>query len=124
MNNINLIETEHHIQSTFFRWCDFQKHHAYRMIYAIPNGGHRHKAVALKLKREGVKAGVPDVCMAYPSNGYHGLYIEFKRPKGKTTPSQDAWIVRLNDLRYKTEICHSFEEAIECTEKYLGIRNE
>ena len=36
---------------------------AAKLIYHVPNGGHRHKLVASKLKEQGVKAGVPDLVL-------------------------------------------------------------
>jgi hypothetical protein len=75
-----------------------------RWVHAIPNGGHRHKAVAGKLKATGAKAGVLDVFCPVPRvtdreygfntlfsgaygvltlsgfvcEAYHGLYVEMK----------------------------------------------
>lgn len=36
------------------------KHPELRWLFAVPNGGHRNKVAASKLKAEGVKPGVPD----------------------------------------------------------------
>lgn len=41
----------------------------------------RDKATAVALKRQGVKAGVPDICLPVARNGYHGLHIELKAGK-------------------------------------------
>jgi hypothetical protein len=63
------------------------------MLFAIPNGGARHKAIAGKLRAEGVRAGVPDICLPVPRGEYHGLFIELKRPKGgHVSEEQEAWI--------------------------------
>ena len=53
-------DLEHQEQKTLIKWCEY-KGHPYNLIFAIPNGGQRHKAVAAKLKAEGVKSGVPDL---------------------------------------------------------------
>ena len=37
---------------------------ALKWIFAVPNGGHRAKSVAGKMKAEGAKAGVPDLSAA------------------------------------------------------------
>ena len=58
--------SEHHEQCALFAWLRLQWPDLDRVSFAIPNGGHRHKAVAGKLKAEGVKAGVPDIFIAYP----------------------------------------------------------
>jgi hypothetical protein len=52
-----------------------------KWIYAIPNGGHRHPAVAGQLKAQGVKKGISDICIPIPKDKYHGAYIEMKYGK-------------------------------------------
>ena len=54
------------------------------LLYAIPNGGKRAIKTAIALKAQGVKSGVPDMCLPVARGGYHGLYIELKRQKGGT----------------------------------------
>src|SRR5262245_64718583 len=51
-----------------------------RLCFAIPNGGARDVITAGRLKAEGVRAGVPDVCLPVARAGYHGLFLEVKRP--------------------------------------------
>jgi hypothetical protein len=98
-----------------------------RCLFAIPNGGHRHKAVAAKLKAEGVKAGVPDVCLPVPGDwsfydGYksHALYIEMKVGKNKPTEKQTAWIKELRTANNRVEVCYSADEAWKVITDYLG----
>jgi hypothetical protein len=67
------------------------KYPALRMLHAIPNGGHRHKATAARLKAAGVKAGVPDICLPVARGDWHGLYIELKVGKNKLTEAQRRW---------------------------------
>ncbi|MCK5346358.1 MAG: VRR-NUC domain-containing protein, partial [Candidatus Heimdallarchaeota archaeon] len=71
---------EHQIQVGLFQWIDLQMnvYPALKNAFAIPNGGSRNDIEAKNLKNEGVRSGVPDVCLAYPSNGFHGLFIEHK----------------------------------------------
>ena len=40
------------------------------LLYHVPNGGSRNKAEASKLKRMGVRAGVPDLVLPVPRAGY------------------------------------------------------
>ena len=35
------------------------------LLYAIPNGGKRAIKTAIALKAQGVKSGVPDMCLRY-----------------------------------------------------------
>ena len=65
-------DLEHQEQVALFNWAKFfeNKCKDLGMMYAIPNGGKRHIAVARKLKAEGVKAGVPDIFLAVPVEGF------------------------------------------------------
>ena len=88
-------------------------------ICTIPNGGKRDKRTAVALKRQGVKAGVPDICLPVARNGYHGLYIELKAGKNKATKNQEKWQVFLNDQGYYAVICYGWREAAKVIEEYL-----
>lgn len=90
-------------------------------MFAIPNGGHRHIAVATKLKREGVKSGVPDVCLPVPRRSYHGLFIEMKFNKNKPSAKQKDWIEALSEQGYFVRVCYSWQEASECIVDYLKL---
>lgn len=112
-------DIEHKQQVTLMRWMELQFPKQYALTYAIPNGGHRHIAVARKLKAEGVKSGVPDLCIAWPGGGYHGLYIEYKTETGKATQSQRSWIKALSEKGYRAEVCKGVDQAIRVITEYL-----
>ncbi|WP_210014937.1 VRR-NUC domain-containing protein [Pseudomonas palmensis] len=95
---------------------------AAKLIYHVPNGGHRHKLVALKLKEQGVKAGVPDLVLPMARGGHFGLYIEFKaKPPfdAAVSPSQDAYIQALLDQGYLAIVCRGSIDALEAIRAYL-----
>lgn len=90
--------------------------------YAVPNGGLRSMSEAIKFKRCGVKAGVPDVCVPFPSGPYHGLYIELKRMKGGSVSEvQKDWIRYLNSVGYHAVVAKGFDEAKNIVEYYLSL---
>ena len=68
-------------QETVIQWCGWHegKHPELKLIYHVPNGGSRNTLEAANLKRQGVKAGVPDLCLPVPKNGFHGLISRLKR---------------------------------------------
>lgn len=117
------IPTEHEEQKALFEWAEICIHKdKLKTMYAIPNGGERHPAVAVKLKAEGVKSGVPDICLPYPCGGYPGLYIEMKRQKGgRLSDSQREWLRNLADNGYVCVVARGFEEARQAIEKYLRL---
>ena len=51
--------TEDAEQITFVNW--FRKKFPNILIFAIPNGGFRHKTTARQLKLTGVEKGIPDL---------------------------------------------------------------
>lgn len=80
-------------------------------VFHIPNGGSRNKMEAANLKRQGVKAGVPDLMFPVALRGYHGLFIEMKAGKNKTTQNQDEWLDLLAKHGYCVRICYGYDEA-------------
>lgn len=116
-------DEEHRIQSTLFRWAALEagRHPELHLMHAIPNGGHRHKAVAGRLKAEGVKAGVPDIFLPVACSGSHGLYIEMKARKGRLTELQKKWADALANQGYRVEICRSWTAAAMLIADYLSF---
>src|SRR5215203_2049252 len=112
--------TEHQEQAALIRWATLSTgaHPELAMLYAIPNGGARHPVVAAKLKAEGVKRGVPDLCLPVPRGEYHGLYVELKAAGGRPTVEQRAWITALEALGYRARVCVGWEAAREAIKKY------
>ena len=75
---------------------------------------------AKNLKRQGVRAGVPDLCIPVAKRGFHGLYIEMKYGKGKPTEKQLEWLDMLNGNGYKAVVCYGFDHAKETIDWYMG----
>lgn len=94
-----------------------------KLLFHIPNGGKRDVKEAARFKAMGVKAGVPDLCLPVPMNGFAGLYIEMKYGKNKPTDHQKEWIGALKEQGYKVTVCYSGVEATRELESYLqGVR--
>ncbi len=94
-------------------------------FYAVPNGGKRNILEGSRLKRCGVRAGVPDLCIPIPHPPYHGLYIELKRENGGTlSPYQTAWIEWLNAHGYCARVARGAEAAKKIICEYMGWPQE
>lgn len=111
---------EHDAQAAAFTWAKLAESR---------NGGHRHIAVAKKMQLEGVKSGVPDMCLPVARQGFHGLFIEMKsadsRPKrpgskGPLSEEQRRWLQALNDQGYRAAVCFGSQEAIDLLTQYLS----
>lgn len=92
---------------------------AVKRTHAIPNGGGRSKREAGRLKAEGVVAGVPDIFVAYPVPGFHGLYIEMKSLTGKPSREQQDWIRDSLALGYQAAVCRGADEAMKVWLDYV-----
>ena len=124
MDNGNTLKArdEHTEQVALFRWADIARwrYPELALLYAIPNGGHRHIQVARKLKAEGVKRGVPDICMPVPRGDWCGLYIELKTASGAVSKVQRGWLKALQDHGHRVAVCRGWEPARIFIEEYLA----
>ncbi len=119
--------SEHSEQVALFEWAAYMVNQgidALAYMHAIPNGGHRRKTVALKLAREGVRPGVPDIFFPYPSQGHHGLYIEMKVGKNKPTAHQKRFMAYLKEAGYRVEVCYGWEAARQIIVEYMGLEEQ
>lgn len=94
------------------------------LIYHVPNGGHRVKAVAAKLKAQGVKAGIPDLVLPMARGGFFGLYIEFKATPpndAAISDSQHERIRKLNAQGYLAVVCRGHFDTMEQIRAYLRL---
>lgn len=92
------------------------------LLFAIPNGGDRHPAVAGKLKAEGVRPGIPDLFLSVPRGTFHGLYVEMKTRVGKLTAKQEHARAALLQQGYQVVTCLSTEDALGMIREYLEER--
>lgn len=103
MRNFRLDDESGH-QEALFSWAAYRTGlmPELQYMYHVPNGGKRDAATAVALKRQGVKAGVPDIMLPAARAGYHGLYIELKAGKNTTTKKQKEWLEYLRQQGYYT----------------------
>lgn len=115
--------TEADEQKALMQWAKWQegRYPELKLLYHCPNGGTRNKLEAANLKRQGVKAGVPDLFLPVPRSPKHGLFIEMKVGRNKCTDNQKKWIRNLLEQGYEVKVCYSCEEAIQVIKKYLNI---
>ena len=106
-------------QSALFAWAEYIPE--LKWMFAVPNGGSRHPLESKNLKRQGVKAGVPDICLPLPRGNYHGLYIEMKVENRKPSQKQKEYIAYLNSVGYLAVVCNGFDEAKNTILKYIKL---
>lgn len=82
-------------------------------------------------KQNGGRRAWPDMVIAEPRNGYHGLYLELKREKTRLKKKNGEWasehiaeqaevLEKLRERGYKAEFAVGFDEAKQILDDYLG----
>ena len=109
------VATESQEQINFVAWfrLQFKKHR----ILSIPNGmWTKGIRTAIKAKKEGMSAGVPDLFI--PSLI---LWVEMKRSKGgRLSPEQKDWISYLETCGHTVIIGNGFLDAKEKVLEFIG----
>lgn len=113
--------TEHQEQVAFFKIAALYAvtDPRWSCIYAVPNAAKRSPRQGKWMKDEGMKAGVPDICVTVAASGYHGLYIEMKTKTGRLTDSQKMWIDRLKKQGYLALVARGCDDALDIVRRYF-----
>ena len=118
-----MVPTEAQEQEALFRWAAYAagKWPQLRLMYHVANEGRRSVAGGARLKAQGMKPGVPDICLPVPAGRFAALYIELKRKKGgRVSDEQRGWIEALNRAGNRAVVCRGWDEAREEIVRYLG----
>ncbi len=90
-----------------------------RLLMAFPLQGARTPRNGARMKREGLRAGTPDMFLAVGRFGLHGLWIELKKHGGKPSPEQALAIAIFREQGYSAYLCIGFEQAKNAITDYL-----
>ena len=122
--------TEHGEQTALFAWSalNIKQYPQLKWLYAVPNGFFSTPGQKAKMKAEGLRDGVPDICLPYPRYGTMelGLFIELKIEKrrnqknGGCSEDQLEWLAYLNEAGYKAVVCYGWQEAVTTIKEYLS----
>lgn len=127
-NRFNIFKTSEHLEQVrFIQWCKLNenRYKELGLIFAIPNGGTRGGTKLQKiingrrLKEEGVRPGIPDLCLPIARKGFNAFYIEMKTKKTYPNRTQKRIHQLLQKYNNKVVVCHSCEDAIKETLLYL-----
>lgn len=122
-------------QMALFCWASSpgarEKYPDLRWLFAIPNGGDRHKAVANKLKAMGVKPGVCDICFPVSRGSWALLWIELKVPKradgrraGTVQTVQTVWLNHFRSQGHGVIVCRGWEHARKVLIEYIEWKSK
>lgn len=121
-----LIPSEGQEQRALIQWINY--HPIVRNYYLkIPNEGKRSLANGWNLKQEGLLPGASDLFIFYPTESFHGLFLEMKRNKEYTASERKtkSWIAQqqfLDTVRsagYAGIIAFGWEHGKQIIEDYL-----
>lgn len=90
-----------------------------QFLFHVPNETTGGQGWIVRNSQMGCRKGVPDLMLPIPMHGYHGLFIEMKRPGGRLDGAQRRWLAALNDLGYLAVCCKGWEEARDALLRYM-----
>ena len=73
-----------------------------------------------RLKKKGVKSGVPDCLIFEPKGNFIGLAIELKIKPNKPSKNQKEWMKNLTNKGWFCSVCYDIDDAINTIETYLN----
>ena len=103
---------EHDLQVAI---VDALRAHCPFLFWHTPNGGKRGIKTAVRLKKEGVLPGVPDIQIMLPNRS---AFLELKAKRGRLTDSQIAFRQSAQAAGHWWEVAYSFDEAWAVLERW------
>jgi len=110
---------ESKLQQACVRWFRFNYPSMRNLLFAIPNGGLRNIKTAVRLKAEGVVAGVPDLFLALATEQSPGLFIEMKFGENEQTEAQKIMQRELTGQNFEYSVCYTIDEFMTTIKTYL-----
>jgi hypothetical protein len=80
---------EDDLQKACVKWLGYMENLGKLRFFHVPNGGRRGIKEAVRFKKLGVRAGVPDLVIL--SSDGRTLFIEFKSDEGYLSTDQKDW---------------------------------
>lgn len=120
------IPTENQEQRWLVKWLSL--HPQLKDFFCKNNNeGKRTEAQTWNLKLQGLRPGVSDLAIFYPTKKYHGLWLEVKRNmhyppsarKGESWVNQVIWIEKMKSVGYYGDFCYGWQHGVEIIEEYL-----
>lgn len=112
---------EHYEQCRIFYEMERHRPDIYEALYAVPNGGLRHKGTAGRMRAEGQKKGELDINLDLPRGVYHGLRLELKYGKNTASDEQKAVCERHARNGYFAAVVWGAENAIKLLVAYADL---
>jgi len=123
--------TEEELHRACVRWADAQSGALPELdaLFHPPNGGARTAKEGARMKKMGVKAGVPDLCLpivrpAIWTSGKEvaagALWIELKSESGRLRNTQKKWRARLMKHQHCYVVCRTLDAFQAAVTDYIA----
>lgn len=110
---------ESRLQAACVRWYRYQYPDHAAMLIAVPNGVATSESQGAILKAEGMLAGVADLLLLLPAEGYSLLAVEMKTNTGRQSQRQKEWQRQAEAHGIRYEICRSFDDFNTLLTEYM-----
>lgn len=112
------------IQRAFVKFCRSHPDRRINKTHSVKNSGKKAPISYGRDIAEGLLKGVPDLFIPYPTGKQHGLYLEFKGPKGKQTPEQRDYELFCTEYGYGYVVVRSVDQAIRALFNYINMHGQ
>jgi len=126
---------EHTLQSQIIAWRDLnaRRHPALRWLHSTPNGaafsrkklpnGKSYSPEASRQKAEGLTPGICDLFLPWAGRGYHGFYLELKRPGHlrEVRDGQREFMAFCEKAGYLAQVYDDFDDIVAALEWYVEL---
>lgn len=113
--------TEHALQVRVLEIINIGKAHPDIFAFAIPNAARRSFQMAMKMKAEGLMAGVADICIMLPEA--KSAWLELKKRKGgRQSEHQKGFEARCQRLNHPYALARTLDEAVAALHRWGVLR--
>lgn len=120
---------EENLQKQCVEWFDKQHPRLRQRLFHVPNalafagGGNRGAFMGkmARLKAMGLRSGIPDLFLAIPSKGFHGLFLEAKSEMGTVSKEQGTFMASSAANGYATQVFRTLDEFVTTVGWYLEM---
>ena len=85
-------------------------------LHSIPNGATKRMGM---MKKNGMRKGVSDLFLAYPTKRYHGMYIEVKFGNRPLRKEQEEWLDMVEAVGYAAAVIREEDDIERVFDYYL-----
>lgn len=88
--------------------------------FAVPNAARRSMQTAARMRSEGMRAGIADICVMFPDG--IASWLELKTPRGVQSIQQKGFQAICQRLRHRYALARTFDEAVAVLRGWNALR--